>query len=135
MAQGRASVARRRTEESRERLLLRRELVGSHQLDRRARQQPRSAVQGVDRSIEPQLAFFDQDQRRRSDDRLRHRRDAEDGVALHACAADRSVPDHLDMRFTAPADKAYQTGNATLHVKSRIRLDGHANEQVTHSRP
>ena len=51
----------------------------------------------VDRIVEAQLASFDQNQRRNRGDRLGHRRDAEQRVALHRLGASGGV---MPMAFT-----------------------------------
>src|SRR5205823_3592141 len=65
--------------------------------------------QPIDRVAQPQLAFFDQDHRRRGRDRLGQRRDAEDRVAPHRLATtDRLHADRVDMHLTAPAHQRDQ---------------------------
>jgi len=62
--------------------------------------------QRVDRIIEAQLRFLDEDHGGRGSDRFRDRSDAEDRVAPHrVLAAERLDADRIDVRLAAPADE------------------------------
>ncbi len=66
----------------------------------------------VDRIVQPQLAFLDEDHRRAGGDRLCHRGDAENRVALDRIAAvERFRAERLDMGLTAAADQRDKTGH------------------------
>src|SRR5215217_4797468 len=78
--------------------------------------------EAIDRLIEAELAFLDQDHRGSGGDWLRHRGDAKDGVARHRLAIDRSPPDHVNFRLAAPADEGDQSGDRAMLDVARHQI-------------
>ena len=78
-------------------------------VDRRVDPRQHAAVgefrqEAIDGIVEAQFAFFDQYHRRNRGDRFRHRRDAEQRVALHRLrSADGVMSDGVDVNFAATA--------------------------------
>ncbi len=84
--------------------------------------------QRVDRIVQPQLRFFDQDHGGRGRDRLDDRRDAENRVAPHrVLAAERLHAERIDVRLAAAADEGHESGHPAALDMAGHRLV-HADE-------